>query len=131
MAYLVYRLGNLPKGWKAKEGLEPNEFLGVLNEFLLTNYDKGWSVRKNGEPIALVFGVLAEFIVIGDVIYHPKASPRDKIGAAAMLFEKVSCIVRSSQEDKSFYERLMDYGILRRVGKLMKGKQTLIEYQSL
>ena len=132
IAYAVYRLGLLPEGWNPVEGLKPIDFIGVLDEFIASHYTHAYSVRSNDDPICVVFGIGAsEFIIIGDVIWNPKASNRQKIEAHSKFFTEINnSIVFSDFDNKKFYERLMDYKILRRVGTVYKDGQRLAQFQT-
>lgn len=133
--YAVYKLKRLPSGWTAQQDLKPQEFVDNLDEFIRRNYDINWSVRKNEKPMAVILGMDAgKHIVIGDMIWHPKATPRTKLEVGVTFFKEIrllkSCLVESEYKYKKFYERLCDYSLLRRVGSLYdtidKNSKTLL-----
>lgn len=122
MLYVAYRLGALP--WKAKEGISPADFGPTLEDFLAEKVHYGWSVRRQGEPRLIAFGVDAApgTLFVGDVVWHPKASPREKLEHVAALLDALRrdmvAIFAFEHKHKAFYERLIDYHIARRVGTL-------------
>jgi len=132
LAYLAYRLDQLPKGWNPVEGLKPREFTQVFEDFVFDNYTNAWSVRENNEPIIIIFGVLVSgFILAGDVIWNPKAGAKNKVMAVAKFFDEVKDVLIFSEfNDKPFYERFMDYGILRRVGTVYKDNERMAQFQT-
>lgn len=121
IAYQAYRLNQLPNNWKVKQGIKPKDFITELDNLIALNYTHAWSVRDQN-PICMVFGLeFGGFIHIGDVIWNPKATPRQKLEAGAKFFQDIpETVVTSSLRDKHFYEKLMNYGFLRRVGSVYK-----------
>lgn len=138
LIYIAYRLGKLPNAWRSEPGISVSEFSSTVRAFILQNHDYAWSLRRNGEPKGIVFGVDAgATVVIGDVIWHPKTTVREKLELSAALGESLRkdnvAIIRSSYEHKHFYETLCSWRILRRVGTLYdvpESGQRSLEYQT-
>lgn len=132
LAYLSYRLGQLPQGWKSTEGLKPLEFTQVFENFVFENYTNAWSVRDNNDLIVIIFGILISgFTFVGDVIWNPKAGAKNKLMAGAKFFTETKDVLMLSEfKDKPYYERLMDYGILRRVGTVYKDNARMAQFQT-
>lgn len=121
--YQAYRLGSLPEGWRVKKDLKPLDFIEVIDGFIQATYSYGWSVRDEEQPLVMVFGKdVDRFIVMGDVIWWPKISKRRKVDAIAALLNEVRKsrvgLIEAEYKDKKFYELLMKFKILRRVGSL-------------
>ena len=119
--YTSYRLGKLP--WKAKEGLSPQEFVSVMDEFIKNNYELNWSVRVNGKTLFVLFGKdLHKFIFLGDAVWWPKTSNRKKVESVSAVLNDIRkthvAFLESNYKDKRFYEFMSDHGILRRVGSI-------------
>lgn len=131
IAYFNYRLGTLPKGWKTREGIAPVDFLVELEQFVSDNYDRAWSIRHE-DVICMVFGRdIGGFLIVGDVIWNPKSTPRQKVEAAYKFFSEIDAVITGVDfETKKYYERIMDYGILRRVGTNYKDGQRYAQYES-
>lgn len=96
----------------------------MLAEFLAQKHHYGWSVRRDGEPRFIAFGVdwTQGGIFVGDIVWHPKASNREKLESIAALLDFLRqdfvVLFASKHNDKKGYERLVDYGIARRVGSV-------------
>ena len=100
--------------------MKPREFIQEMEDFILSNYDFGWAVRGE-EPLLTVFGREAgQFVMLGDVVWSPVATPRQKLESAVTLFEAIRetipAILHSPMGYKKFYERLCDRKLLRRIG---------------
>lgn len=121
--YQAYRLNKLPSGWKAQQNLKPVEFVESLDSFIKANYDFNWSIRLNGQPLAVVFGKdAAKFIILGDIVWWPKTATRKKLETGAVLFGEIAKtrvgLIEAEYEFKKFYETLVNHKVLRRVGSL-------------
>jgi hypothetical protein len=131
LLYQNYRLGTLQ--WNLKPDLKPDEFIDVVDDLINSAFDLNISVRYNGQSLGILFGKNAyKFVILGDMAWSPKASPRKKIeGMAAILNEVRKYTVglfEAEYKYKKFYEHLADRKIVRRVGSLYgtneKGSRT-------
>jgi hypothetical protein len=121
--YLAYRLGDLPSLWKLETGLDPAGCLSALDEIMQSNYQFAWSVRDGAKTLVIAYGISGlGAVLIGDVIWHRKTTKRQKIEAAAALFNYVKqdavAVITSEYKHRAFYEKLVNNKILRRVGTL-------------
>ncbi len=133
LAYAVYKLGKLPENWNPVEGLKPMDFVGALEDFISSNYTHAWSVREKNDPIVIVFGLeVSGFVVAGDVIWHPNATKRQKLEAGARFFKdrKNILVIGVTFDTKKYYERLMDYGFLRRVGTNYQDGERMAQFET-
>ena len=130
-----YRLDNLPKKWKPEKGLDPIGCLAALDELMQTHYEFAWSARDKDKTVGIAYGISGlGAVLIGDVIWNIKASKRQKLECAAALFnfirEEAVAIITAEYKHRSFYEKLVNYKILRRVGTLYdideKDKRVLV-----
>lgn len=103
--------------------------------FLAEHHDYGWSVRKDGDPVLVALGrdFMPGAIMIGDLIWHPKASPRQRIEMVSALLERVrqfaTALFTAKFEHKRFYERLCGYKLIRRVGTVY-GEEAVTLWQT-
>ena len=121
--YQAYKLNRLPSGWKAQQNLAPAQFVESLDEFIRRHYDLNWSVRHDGQPLVIVFAKDAsKFVIMGDVVWWPKATARKRLEAGAAIFREISKtkvgLIEAEYQHKKFYETLVNHKILRRVGSL-------------
>lgn len=123
MMYLAYKLNQLPETWQAQQDLTPNDFVVGLDGFIRSNFDYNWSAKNNDMVVMTAFAKsCGPFILLSDPIYHPKASSRQKLECAGAILNEIRKdfvgLIHSEFEYKKFYEKLMDYKILRRVGTM-------------
>ena len=119
MLYQAYRLDKLPSGWSPKKGLEPFEYLASLDEFIQSYYDYAWSVRDEDKTLGVTFGrEVAGMVFVGDVIWHAKASKRQKYESYAALISSLDMVLMFTAplEYKNLFDKLINRKLVRRVG---------------
>ena len=121
VAYQAYRLGTLP--WKSIKKMDPQEFVLSMDEFIQNNYDLSWSIKKDGQTLLILFGKdNGKFIILGDVIWWPKTTNRQRLQSVAAVLKEIRKIkvglIEADYQYKRFYEILCNHKILRRVGSL-------------
>lgn len=132
--WAAYKTGALASmGEKFEDGeMSPIDFAMEFVAEVKTNYHGAWVLMAEGRqgygPVGLVLGfyshpdpVKAPFMYVGDMVWMPWASARNKIEASVNFFNKVRKEVKmvecAAPEDKEFFEMMMQHGIMRRVGK--------------
>lgn len=132
-AWVAYKKGILKTmGPHFSDGsMGPEEFKKAFVVEVSTNYAGGWTLSAQTEkgfmPVGIVLGfyshpnpALAPFMIIGDMIWFPWASARNKIESAVAFFNairKQMPIVEYADENaKPFFEMIAQHGIMRRVG---------------
>lgn len=134
--YAAYKGGAFP----LEEGLNPAEFSDQVKEFL-AQFPAEWifdAPTKDGiipVGVGLAAYSMGELVILGDVIWFPWTSLRNKLESALNLIEASRgeniLLDFASEEDQSFYVRLCKYGSIRRVGTVYTRDGTKIaQYQS-
>lgn len=121
----------------AKTDMSATEFHEEFHEEVFENYHAAWTLfaksAKNKEigdviPIGSVLGFWshpnpekAPFMIIGDMLWFPWASPRNRVETAVSFFNEIRyempVVEYARQKDKKFFEMLMKHGVMNRVGK--------------
>jgi hypothetical protein len=131
--YRAYRLGQLP--FESRPEMEAAEFVAAAQEYLMVNYQYAWSLQGS-ETMAVAFGIAGrDAIQVVDTIWAPKISPRQKLETAIGLFDymrkETVLMMNVSLNDKKFLERMVDYGLLRRVGTFFDiDNNRLVQFQT-
>lgn len=123
-----------------EENLSPAEFSARVQEFL-AQFPAEWvfdAPTKDGiipVGVGLAAYVLGEIVIIGEILWFPWASLRNKLESALNLIEasrqENTLLDFADESDQPFYVRLCKYGSVRRVGTLYKLDGTKIaQYQS-
>ncbi len=108
------------------------EFKTAFEAEVLANYHGAWTLfaetAAGYRPVGLVLGfwshpnpAKAPFMVIGDIIWFPWASPRNRIVAAVNFFnamrDQIPMMDMGVQaKDRKFFDVLCQHGVMRRVG---------------
>lgn len=116
-----------------KTDLSPEEFQAEFLAQAETVYHGLWTLfaetKKGYLPSGLVLGFyshpdprFAPFMNIGDMIWFPWASPRNKVEMAVNFFNKIRneipMVEYAKFDDKRFFETIAKHGIMRRVGTM-------------
>lgn len=111
--------------------MDANSFSAALHREIDANYDGAWTLLAEGpsgmRPIGMVLtfwthhNVLkAPFMIIGDMVWFPWASPRLRISAAARFFHEIRnsipMVEYARPKDKAFFVVMMRLGIMNQVG---------------
>lgn len=115
----------------ADASLDPDEFNEAFSAELENNYYGAWTLfaetKRGFLPIGMVFVFpshpnpeMAPFAIIGDMIWFPWASTRNKIESTVRWIndtrKEVPLVEYASLEHKGFFEVMAKHGIMRRVG---------------
>jgi hypothetical protein len=130
-AYVKGALGSMRDDWK-QPGLSAAEFTEAFKAEVIQNYSSAWilfaETPKGFMPVGMVLAFfshpnprLAPFQIIGDFVWFPWASPRNRIESAANFLAKVRKehrLVEYAQGEKTkrFFELMCRLGVMRRVG---------------
>lgn len=130
-AYQKGALGSMGDAWK-QPTMSVAEFDTTFKTEIIANYSSAWTLfaqtKAGTRPVGLVLAfyshpnpVLAPFQIIGDIIWFPWASTRNRIETAVNFFSKVRnehSLVEYARGDatKRFFETIAKHGVMRRVG---------------
>ena len=122
----------------------PDEFEAAFGKEVLANYTGVWSLHaetvKGFIPVGVVLAFwshpdprLAPFMIIGDMLWFPWSSPRNRIEAAVRFAvtvrDEFPMVEFARDEHVPFFEVLMKHGVVRRIGKswnIYPGEQTTV-----
>ena len=116
----------------AEDGLTADQFKDAFEGVVLSRYHGAWTMFaetiRGFIPVGMVFAFyshtehhLSPFMIVGDIVWMPWATPRNKIESAVNFFN----IIRGDipmvdyaygETNKRFFEAVMRHGIVRRVG---------------
>lgn len=146
-AWAAYKKGNLAPmaGPFAKTDMTAEEFSTTFETAVITRYHGGWTLfaqsPKGFIPIGFVFAfhshadpALSPFMIIGDIVWCPWATARNKIEAAVYFFSRIRNEIpmmdyAAGDVNKKFMEMLARHGIMRRIGttfNLVKGEPVAV-----
>lgn len=113
--------------------MDQHTFDAEFAEEVAKNYDAAWTLmaESNGRysPVGLVLAFrshhnpsYAPFMIIGDIIWFPWASARNRVETAVRLVveirDTIGLVEYARAEHVPFFEMLCKHGIVRRVGKM-------------
>lgn len=129
--WVAYKQGSLP----LQEGLTPQEFDDAAIDALLSIYNFGWTFLKDNKPIGFTFASsVGPFLFLGDAIWLPNASPRNKIEHATNLLnilrKETKAMFTCEQKDNDYYLHIARHGIIRRVGHITGMDKPMILWES-
>lgn len=109
-----------------KEGLDKQAFRDAFAEHLVGTYGQAWTLfsetPEGRHASGMVFGwpLLGRVLIIGDMVWFPWATKRNVLTAAVnfvnALRDDLLILEFARQKDVPFFERLTEYGLMRRVG---------------
>src|SRR5262245_34194038 len=133
-AYAAYKKGALAQlaGPLIDTGMTPDEFGVAFQPLVTTRYHGAWILFTETKrvfcPVGLVVAfyshpepALSPFMILGDIIWFPWASVRNRVEAAVYFFH----VIRSSlamvgyangEASKKFFEMICQHGVMRRIG---------------
>jgi hypothetical protein len=129
--YAAYKVGNLESMGDvfSDRSMNPPEFRAVFEDELMSTYHGAWSLFAPNEKglVGVVLGFWthpdpdkAPFMVVGDMLWMPWATTRNKIESAVHFFNEVRkeypMVQYACAEEKRFFETIAKHGIMRRVG---------------
>lgn len=136
MRYLwaAYKKGALKSlgGVFAEDKIEnAADFVAAFEREIDDNYHGAWTLfaetKRGFMPVGAVLGFyshpnprLAPFMIVGDMLWFPWASPRNKIESAVYFFNRIrreiAMVEYANEEAKPFFEMIAAHGVVRRVG---------------
>lgn len=132
-AWAAYKKGALASmgGMFAEPQLTADEFKTAFAAEVTTTYHGAWTLfaetKKGYLPIGIVLGFyshpnprFAPFMIVGDMLWFPWSSARNRIESAVHFFNKIRSqipmVEYASEQHKRFFEMIMRHGIMRRIG---------------
>lgn len=131
-AWAAYRKGALASmGERFAAGMTPEDFYDAFVDEIAKNYVAAWTLsaqtKRGMMPVGFVLGFyshpdpkLAPFMIVGDMIWFPWASARNRVEAAVGFFsairKEIPMVEYANDEAKPFFEMIAKHGIMRRIG---------------
>lgn len=135
-AFAAYKKGSLA-GMAAPfddPKMSPEEFKTAFEAVVTTRYHGAWTffgeTKKGFIPIGFLLAFYSHplpsfspFMIVGDLVWFPWASTRNKIESAVNFFTKIRNEIpmvdySHGEANKKFFEMLCRHGIMRRVGTM-------------
>lgn len=113
--------------------MEAQEFKEAFAEELAANYHRFWALiaetKRGFIPVGFVLAFwshpeprFAPFMIIGDMLWMPWASQRNRIESAVNFFRltgrEIPMVEYARLKDKKFFEAIAQHGVMRRVGTM-------------
>lgn len=130
-AYQKGALGSMGPAWE-RPTMTASLFSDAFKSEIIKNYSSVWTLfaetKMGMRPVGLVLAFfshpnpqLSPFQIIGDIIWFPWASKRNRIEAAVNFFAKIRneyplVEYAKGEATKRFFEMLAKHGVVRRVG---------------
>ena len=115
-----------------KTDMTAEQFKEAFERVVLTRYHGAWTLfaetKRGFIPVGFVFAfyshaehALSPFMIIGDIVWCPWASARNKIESAVHFFDRIRNQIpmvgyAHGETDKRFFEMIAKHGVMRRVG---------------
>lgn len=111
--------------------LNAHEFRVAFLAEVTTRYHSAWTLladsSKGFVPVGFVFGIwphadprYAPYMIVGDMVWMPWASSRNKIESAVQFFERgrggIPMMEYARPADKKFFDVLEMHKVMRRIG---------------
>jgi hypothetical protein len=118
----------------AQAGMSAAEFKQAFEAEVVERYAGAWTLfamtRKGFIPVGCVLGFyshpdprLSPFMIVGDMLWFPWASARNRLEAAVNFFKVIRLTIPmveyADDRAKPFFEVLARHGIVRRVGTML------------
>lgn len=132
-AWAAYKKGCLASMGFQDTNLSAEEFKTTFTAEVSTTYHGAWTLfaetRRGYMPVGMVLGFYshpdpqrAVFMIVGDMLWMPWASKRNKIESAVNFFNKmrsqIPMVEYANEQHKRFFEMIAKHGIIRRVGTM-------------
>ena len=145
--WAAYKKGALEPmaGPFASADMDAETFKQTFGETLLKRYDFEWTLlaecARGVVPVGMVMAFqghkdpsIAPFLVVGDIIWFPWASRRNKVESAVYFFTHARKIFpfidyAHGEVNKRFFEMLSRHGVMRRIGttfSVVKGEPVAV-----
>lgn len=107
------------------------DFIAAFERELSENYQGAWCLladtKRGFMPVGAVLGFyshpnprLAPFMIVGDMLWFPWASARNRIESAVHFFHRIRheipMVEYANEEAKRFFEMIAAHGVVRRIG---------------
>jgi len=146
-AWAAYNGGALAPmaGVFAERGLTPAQFKEQFEGTVISRYSGAWTLLANGQrgwmPAGFIFAfyshkepALSPFMIIGDIIWCPWATKRNKLECAVNFFNATRKEIpmmdyAHGETNQRFFETMAMHGVMRRVGttfNVVKGEAVAI-----
>lgn len=114
-----------------QDTMEVAEFNAAIEREVAENYQGAWCLfaetKRGFMPVGVVLGFyshpnprLAPFMIIGDMIWFPWSSARNRVESAVHFFHRIRqdipMVEYANEDAKRFFEVLAAHGVVRRVG---------------
>lgn len=129
-AYKQGALASMGEDFEAGD-MDPKEFAVRFHQEIFDNYAGSWAVfpSKKEKPCGLILGFyshpeprLSPFMIVGDIIWFPWATPRNRIECAVKFFSEIRktipMVEYANEKARPFFEMMAKHGIIRRVGTM-------------
>ena len=131
--WAAYKKGNLASmgaRW-GQDGMDPNTFEAEFFGEVSANYHGAWTLfaetSRGFIPVGIVLAFyshpnpqMAPFMIVGDLIWMPWASERNKVESAVNFFndarKEMAFVEYAEEKYKAFFEMIARHGVMRRVG---------------
>lgn len=115
----------------AKDDMDAAAFAVLFEAEITTKYHGVWTLfaesPKGFIPVGFVLGFwshpipeFAPFMLLGDMIWMPWSTPRNRVEAAVNFFNQarksISFMEFAQEPEKKFFEMLCKHGVMRRAG---------------
>lgn len=113
--------------------MEADAFKEAFAEELSANYHRFWALigptKRGFIPVGFVLGFwshpeprFAPFMIVGDMLWMPWATKRNKIESAVHFFNRVRneipMVEYAREPHRKFFETIAKHGIMQRVGTM-------------
>lgn len=131
-AWAAYKKGALASmGPRFQAEFTPEAFYTAFVDEVETTYAGAWTLsaetKRGFIPVGIVLGFyshpnpqFAPFMIVGDMIWFPWASVRNRIESAVAFFnsirKEIPMLEYADDKAKPFFEMIAKHGIMRRVG---------------
>lgn len=133
-AWAGYKQGALKDmaGPLADDGMSAEEFNATFQGTVAARYHGAWTLfadtKRGFLPVGMVFAfyshadiTLSPFMIIGDIVWFPWASGRNKVESAVNFFHNIRSTVPMmdyayGDTNRRFFEMICSHGVMRRVG---------------
>lgn len=134
-AWAAYKKGcmtSMGAKWAGGE-MDAADFATAFEVEVSTIYHGAWTLmaqsRKGFLPVGFVLAFyshpdprLSPFMILGDIIWFPWATARNKIEAAVHFFNcirsSIPMVEYASEKNTRFFEMICQHGLMRRVGTM-------------
>jgi hypothetical protein len=133
--FAAYKAGALASmgGAFAEPGMDATAFKATFEAEVTANYHGVWTLfamsRRGFVPVGCVLGFyshpnprLAPFMIVGDMLWFPWSSPRNRVEAAVNFFkiirQTIPMVEYADDAARRFFEIISIHGVMRRVGTM-------------